>query len=80
MRIQEAPRLSMKNKASIASSKKAGCYHCLNIFDAVEIKTYTDKNQTAICPKCGIDSILGDADIKISAQLLKEIKSYWFGN
>lgn len=35
-----------------------GCYYCCRTFSASEIKEWTDRGETALCPKCGIDSVV----------------------
>jgi hypothetical protein len=39
-------------------AKECTCYHCLRVFLPSEIITYEDMGATAICPACGIDSVL----------------------
>lgn len=69
--IKNAPIRAMKNRKRLQGS--CGCYRCLENFDVSEIKEWTDGNETAICPKCCVDSVL-DIDNK---ELLKAIQSYW---
>ena len=41
--------------------------------------TPNDVGTTAICPRCGIDSVLGDrSGFPISAEFLSEMQRYWF--
>lgn len=50
---------SMYNYDKIHEYDCASCFGCLEIFEsAADIKRWTDDGQTAICPKCGIDSII----------------------
>ena len=37
-----------------------------------------DGFKTAICPICGIDAVLGDASVEITAELLEEMNSHYF--
>jgi hypothetical protein len=37
-----------------------------------------DGVRTAICPICGIDSVLGDASVEITAELLEAMNEYYF--
>ena len=37
-----------------------------------------DGSRTAICPICGIDSVIGDASVGISAELLEEMNEHYF--
>ena len=77
--ITQFPLLAMKNKNIVKQSQKAGCFHCLNIFDTTEIKSYTDNNQTVICPKCGIDSVVGDmCGFELNEQILKNAHQFWY--
>ncbi|MDR0654418.1 MAG: hypothetical protein LBG12_14085, partial [Synergistaceae bacterium] len=57
-----------------------GCFHCLSIFSPREIKEWVkDKAGTAICPHCGIDSIIGAySGYPITKESLAKMKAYWF--
>ena len=51
------------NKTALQESTECACVYCLNKFDPREIKEWCyEKNMndatTAICPYCGIDSIV----------------------
>jgi hypothetical protein len=34
---------------------------CTSVYDARLVIDYTDNGQTALCPICGLDSVVGDA-------------------
>ena len=54
---------SIHNRCIIEKSKVAGCYYCLKLYDASLINEYVDiEDDTAVCPYCHVDSVLGDAD------------------
>ena len=36
------PMMAMNNKQIVHQGSKAGCFHCLRIFDVSEIKNYTE--------------------------------------
>jgi hypothetical protein len=76
--IQELSKYSIRNKESIKKSKKCGCYYCLNIFYYKNIEHWIDNNQTALCPRCKIDSVIGDFDIDFNEKFLEESSNYWF--
>jgi Zn finger protein HypA/HybF involved in hydrogenase expression len=76
--IRKVPQLAFNNKEEIAFSKKAGCYHCLELFETKEIKEYTDEEKTAICPKCHTDTVLAETVFDLSKENLKKAKEYWF--
>lgn len=65
---------SMYNKEILRTSGYCGCFYCCEIYDFNEIVEFTDNNQTAICPKCDVDSVVPTNDIKI----LEEMNKTWF--
>ena len=74
---------SIRNEESILNSDFCGCFHCISIFPAVDVKSAEfiiekDGSRTEICPICGIDSVLGDASVEITAELLEEMNSHYF--
>lgn len=66
-------------------SGKCGCFFCKEIFDPkeivgwVDIGLHGDNLGTAICPYCGMDSVLPEADgIIITDELLEKMKKRFF--
>ena len=61
--LKQAHSCSKNNKTEIKNSEKCGCYYCKKIFKSSEVKKWLkDKNgETARCPYCSIDSVIGDA-------------------
>lgn len=52
---------SYHNEELLSTAEKCGCYSCGCIYSPSEIKRWTDAPpRTAICPYCGIDSVLDD--------------------
>lgn len=77
----EAHNHSFKNRAEIEDSDECGCFYCGEIFESSDIDEYTDNGETAKCPNCGIDSVIGDASgIKIDSETLDAMMDRWFGN
>lgn len=76
----EAHRYSSNHKEQLVKDKICGCFYCLEIFNPKEIKEWIqDAKGTAICPFCGIDSIIGDSSgYPITKDFLKEMRNYWF--
>jgi hypothetical protein len=62
----------------------AGCFYCEKFFSAIDIKEWIDGDETALCPHCGIDSVLavtkgsGSYQGTISPEFLKEMNQHWF--
>lgn len=78
-KLKKAHLYCSYNNEQLSSSKLCGCFYCLKIFDPKLIVNWCDNNQTAICPYCGIDSIIYDSKrYPISNEFLKEMKTYWF--
>lgn len=50
-----------KHRAEVEASARCGCYFCFRQFAPSAIKAWTDTNQTALCPHCGMDSVIGSA-------------------
>ena len=72
---------SIRNEESILKSNLCGCFHCISIFPATDIKeTVVEKDgfKTAICPICGIDAVLGDASVEITTELLDALNKHYY--
>jgi hypothetical protein len=74
---------SIRNEESIRKSNLCGCFHCISILAATDVKSSEmvvekDGVKTAICPICGIDALLGDASVEISAELIESMNEYYF--
>jgi len=74
---------SIHNRAEILSGSVCGCFYFLEIFSPSEIKSWIeespDSDQTAMCPHCGIDSVIGDASgYPITKDFLQKMQAHWF--
>lgn len=78
--IKASHKHSSQHKDEILQSNNCSCFYCLTTFSSASIVEWTDKGQTALCPHCGIDSVIGDksgypiTDI----DFLKQMNSFWF--
>jgi HEAT repeat protein len=83
--IRDAHKHSIKHRQEIVSSTRCGCFYCCRRFAPSEISIWTDNDsrgegQTALCPKCGIDSVIGDqSGYEITVDFLLLMRGYWFG-
>ena len=68
------------NKKELEHSKKCGCFHCLAVFSPKKIDRWIDSRaDTALCPFCGIDAVIGDASgYLVTKAFLKVMHDYWF--
>lgn len=66
--IIDAHKYSINHKSIILKDKKCGCFYCMEIFSPTEIKITEwiedEIDDTAICPYCGIDSIIGESSLE----------------
>ncbi|MGI9426723.1 MAG: cytoplasmic protein [Hyphomicrobiaceae bacterium] len=80
---------SIYHRREIEASLRCGCFYCEKIFRPADIKDWTDTEcseipgdtakQTALCPHCGIDSVIGDrSGFEITAQFLRDMNKAWF--
>lgn len=68
------------HRAELLRSNVCGCFYCLKTFAPTEIDAWIDDEQTAQCPKCGIDSVIGSASgYSIDDTFLREMNRHWFG-
>ena len=76
---------SSDHRAEVLASLTCGCFYCCANFKAHEILEWTDEDkdrqgQTAICPRCGIDAVIGDkSGVDVSHNFLGRMNEYWFG-
>ncbi len=75
-----AHQYSSNQKKQLLSDKKCGCFYCLQIFEPEKITEWIDSDSdTAICPYCGIDSVIGESSgYPVTKEFLKKMKDYWF--
>jgi len=61
MNIEQLIKLhkcAINNRKDIQKSDTCGCFYCGNIFYSGDITEWTDNGETAICPHCGVDSVI----------------------
>jgi hypothetical protein len=81
--LKAAHARSIRHRAEVERSGDCGCFHCLAIFEPRSINAWTDQEngtgQTALCPECGIDSVIGGASgLPVSESFLRSMRSHWF--
>jgi hypothetical protein len=76
---------SSNHRAAVLASVRCGCFCCCANFTPDEILEWTDEDrdqqgQTAVCPRCGIDAVIGDkSGVDVSHDFLVRMREYWFG-
>ena len=78
--LDEAHDHSYNNKGEIKNSNSCGCFYCCRFFAPRKITDWADKGgRTALCPYCGIDSVLGDAcGFALTDSFLRKMNLVWF--
>ena len=66
-------KLCWGNVVALACTTEAHCFYCFHSFNPATLTEadWTDKGTTAICPNCGVDSLLAGALTKTELQGLK---------
>lgn len=83
--IIEAHAYCRDNKSQLLKDSKCGCFYCGEVYAPVEIWDWViplsgEEKNTARCPRCGIDSVIGEsAGYPLTKEFLKEMCIYWFG-
>ncbi|MEI0510176.1 cytoplasmic protein [Brachyspira intermedia] len=74
-------KLSSNHKELLIKEDICGCFYCVSIFSPKLITDWIeDENDlTAICPYCGIDSIIPNhSDYQLNKELLEEMRKHFF--
>ena len=75
-----ANEFSMKNKKQLERSETCGCFGCVKVFDPSEVTEFIAGEDTALCPYCGTDSVLGDySGFSITEEFMQEMNDEFFG-
>lgn len=77
----ELHKLSDNHRDQILSSEICGCFCCCQMFSPLEIHEWIDKGNTALCPHCGVDSVIGPRsmlEIALDIVILQDMEKYWF--
>ncbi|MCZ8537225.1 cytoplasmic protein [Paenisporosarcina quisquiliarum] len=67
------------HRNELEDSQLCGCFYCLQTFPPSKIEEWVDNEQTALCPECGIDSVIGDkSNYPITKEFLQGMNKIWF--
>ncbi|BCT93700.1 hypothetical protein LYSHEL_27270 [Lysobacter helvus] len=86
-----AHKHSANHRSEVEASALCGCFYCESVFDPREIEFWVgwpdgtpddfelSTGNSALCPRCGIDSVIGSASgYPIDAAFLSAMHAYWF--
>jgi hypothetical protein len=72
----------IRNRRELLASEVCGCFYCLAIFPPKDVTEWLNEGEgTALCPHCGIDSVIGSAArFPITVEFLSQMRKHWFEN
>ncbi|MEO8699148.1 MAG: cytoplasmic protein [Kofleriaceae bacterium] len=74
-----AKERASRHRAELEASGHCACFFCFKKFPTSDIKTWIEANQTALCPHCGLDSVLGSGtDHRIDDQFLRKMHQHYY--
>lgn len=64
--LDAAPKRCRLHREEVLASDLCACFYCLVTFSPTDIREWCDSasdgtGKTALCPRCGIDSVIGSA-------------------
>ena len=82
---RQAHKYSSNHMEQLKKDTLCGCFYCLRLFHPEEIEEWLiddnpiDIGGTAICPYCGIDSVIGESSgYPMTVDFLKKMNRVWF--
>jgi hypothetical protein len=76
-RLDDLHRKSRQNRAPLKKARVCGCFNCFNEYLFEQIADWIDDGQTAICPRCGADAVLGFASQGADQDVLHKLHDRW---
>jgi hypothetical protein len=78
--LDAAHKHSSNHRHEIERSAICGCFYCCKTFASAEVEEWWDDGDTAECPYCGIDAVIGSAsDYPVGDQpFLEAMQKRWF--
>lgn len=83
--LDQAHSMCSNHKPELEFVQKCGCFYCRRIFHSSEITewiiadTPIDRRGTALCPYCGVDSVIGESSgFPITDEFLSAMNKRWF--
>ena len=80
--LERAHNFCSNHKPELEKDPVCGCFYCLSVFDPPEITEWiSDTRGTAVCPHCGVDSVIGESSgFPITREFLEAMHQRWFGD
>lgn len=82
--IIEAHKRCKNHRDAVSKAYRCGCFYCCSVFAPGAILHWCDPasddmqaGTTALCPRCGIDSVI-PLEPGMDGAFLQRMKDYWF--
>ena len=67
------------NREELSRSALCGSFYCLAVYAPTQIAGWVDEERTALCDKCGIDSVIAEASgFPLTSEFLQRMHDHWF--
>ena len=74
-----AHKHSSRHRRELEASESCGCFFCMALYAPSAIEEWVDEDDTALCPHCGIDSVIGSASgYPVTREFLERMHRQWF--
>ena len=74
-----AHKHASQHRAEVEASERCGCFFCFRTFAPSTIKEWCDNKQTALCPHCGVDAVLGSGSThRLDDTFLRKMHKHYF--
>ncbi len=78
--LADAHKHASKHRVEVEASGRCGCFFCFKTFPPSLIKSWVDADQTALCPSCGVDAVLGsNSSHRLDDAFLRKMHLQYFG-
>jgi hypothetical protein len=69
---------SSLHKETLLKSRWVGCFYCEKIYRPNEVIKWVDDGKTAICPFCGIDSVIPATPERFDSDFFEQMEKIYF--
>jgi len=79
--LEELHTKSARHRSALGAAPRCGCFYCKRVFSPREITDWINDGigETAICPHCGIDSVVPESPSQpLTPELMQAMHAYWF--
>lgn len=72
------------NREEVEASSRCACFYCQEVYCSTEVYDFIvepslDFKETALCPRCGVDAVIGDATgIPFYKELIGKLHQHYF--